>query len=497
MFGLGSQEISLTLKAIGRRKSHVNRTALLAGAVCVALVIAAAGYFALNPGTAKNTTGQTKTNAFASSSQSVTSTSAGCDQAESSYARGWTTYHGNNSRSGYVAAAVVCPKEGWKSAALDGEVYAEPLVYDGMVLVATENDSVYALNATSGFILWRTNLGTPVPGSALPCGDISPSGITGTPVIDQTTDTIYVVAFQTPGEHYLVAVDVKDGGVRFSQLADPLGSDPLVQQERGALSFGNGRVYIPYGGLDGDCGDYHGWVVGLNADGSGGMISYEVPSQREAGIWAPSGGAMDSSGDLFVATGNGASDGAFDYGNSVVELSPSLRPLGYFAPTDWPQLNQGDTDLGSVGPAFVNQSVLFQIGKEGVGYLLNSANLGGIGGQEFSEQVCSSSFGGTAVSGSTVFVPCTDGLVALLVSSNSFQVLWKDSGFPSGPPIVTGKVVWGLDTSSGVLNGYNSSTGAGLFTFNVGGATRFTTPSVGDGSVFVAAGEYLYSFQLS
>ena len=112
MFGLGSQEISLTLKAKGRRKSHVNRTALLAGAVCVALVIAAAGYFALNPGTAKNTTGQTKTNAFASSSQSVTSTSAGCDQAESSYARGWTTYHGNNSRSGYVAAAAVCPEEG-------------------------------------------------------------------------------------------------------------------------------------------------------------------------------------------------------------------------------------------------------------------------------------------------------------------------------------------------------------------------------------------------
>jgi outer membrane protein assembly factor BamB len=391
----------------------------------------------------------------------------------------------------------VCPREGWKSPALDGEVYAEPLVYDGMVLVATENDSAYALNVTSGFVLWRTNLGTPMSGSALPCGDISPSGITGTPVIDPTTDTMYVVAFQTPGNHYLVAIDAKDGGVEFSQLADPPGSDPLVQQERGALLLGNGRVYIPYGGLDGDCGNYHGWVVGLNADGSGGMISYEVPSQREAGIWAPSGGAMDTSGNLFVATGNGASDSAFDYGNSVIELSPSLKPLGYFAPTDWLQLNQDDTDLGSVGPAFVGNDILFQIGKEGVGYLLNPAKLGGIGGQVFSGNVCSSAFGGTAVSGSVVFVPCTDGLAALLVSSNSFQVLWKDSGFPAGPPIVTGDVIWALDTSTGALNGYNAGTGARLFTFNVGGVTRFTTPSVGDGSMFVGAGEYLYSFQLS
>jgi len=396
-----------------------------------------------------------------------------------------------------VAYAAVCPKEEWKSPALDGEVYAEPLFYDGMVLIATENDSVYALNATSGSIVWRTNLGTPMPGSALPCGDISPSGITGTPVFDPTTDTIYVVSFQMPGDHHLVAVNIRDGGVRFSQLADPPGSDPLVQQERGALLLGNGRVYIPYGGLDGDCGDYHGWVVGLNADGSGGMISYEAPSQREAGIWAPSGGAMDSSGNLFVATGNGASESAFDYGNSVVELSSTLQPLGYFAPTNWLQLNQDDTDLGSVGPAFVGNSVLFQIGKEGVGYLLNPADLGGIGGQTFSGQVCSSSFGGTAVSGRIVFVPCTDGLYALLVSSNSFQVLWKDTNFPAGPPIVTGNVVWALDTSAGALNGYNATTGASLFTFNVGGVTRFTTPSVGDGSIFVAAAEYLYSFQLS
>ena len=484
------------LKAKGRSIANVNRIALLAGAVCAVLVIAASGYFALTSGSPTTTISRTGSSLTSSSLSSVLS-SAGCNQAKNGYVHDWTTYHGNNSRSGYVVSSGVCPNEAWTSQVLDGEVYAEPLVYHGIVLAATENNSVYALNATSGSMLWRTNLGTPMPGSALPCGDISPSGITGTPVIDPTTDTIYVVTFQTPGGHHLVALDVRDGVVKFSELADPPGADPFVEQERGALLLGSGRVYIPYGGLDGDCGDYHGWVVGLSVDGSGGMISYEVPSQREAGIWAPSGGAMDSSGNLFVATGNGASDSTFDFGNSVIELSPSLQPLGYFAPTDWKQLNQGDTDLGSVGPAFVNQDVLFQIGKEGVGYLLNPANLGGIGGQEFAEQVCSSAFGGTAVSGSTVFVPCTDGLGALLVSPNSFQVIWRDSGFPAGPPIVTGNVVWALDTSTGTLKGYNSSTGASLFTFNVGGVTRFTTPSFGDGSLFVAAGDSLYSFQLS
>ena len=124
--------------------------------------------------------------------------------------------------------------------------------------------------------------------------------------------------------------------------------------------------YIPYGGLAGDCGPYHGWVVGLTANGTGEMDVYQVPTQREGGIWAPSGAAIGPTGILYVSDGNGASDATFDHGDSVISLSPSLAEEGFFAPTNWVQLNQDDLDLGSVGPSIVGPGALFQIGKEGV-----------------------------------------------------------------------------------------------------------------------------------
>lgn len=408
----------------------------------------------------------------------------------------WTTYHGNNSRTGFSPLPATTASAGWKSPELDGRIYAEPVVCGQSIVVATENDSVYSLDSGTGTVLWRAHLGTPMRSSALPCGDIDPSGITGTPVVDPKTDLVYVVAFETPGVHELVALDLKDGGVRFRQLADPPGANPLVEQERGALSLEDGRVYVPYGGLFGDCGDYHGWVVGLNADGSGGLVSYRVQSSREAGIWAPSGAAIDSSGHLFVTTGNGASDSQFDYGNSVIELSPTLQQLGYFAPADWVRLNQGDTDLGSFGPLLLGNGEIFQTGKDGMGYLLNATDLGGIGGQIFSASVCGSSFGAGAEAGNLVFVPCINGLFALGFSQRSFRAAWHTPAFPAGPPVVTGGIVWTLDTSAGVMHGYSVSGGSEMYAFDTGQVTRFTTPSFGDGQAFVAAGSQVLAFPI-
>jgi len=479
----------------------VNRGAVVAIAVILALVIAGVGYQALfSGGGPTSTTFPTVTSSGASSS-SIATSSSGCSTAAYQPATDWTTYHGNNSRTGDVTAPisgqqVQCVKPGWVSQGLNGEVYAEPLVYHGIVVIATEMDVVYGLNLTSGAMIWSSPLGTPVNGSTLQCGDINPTGITGTPVIDPVTGTVYVVAFESPGAHYLVAIDIHTGRVEFKVPADPPGADPLVQQERGALSLGNGRVYVMYGGLAGDCGDYHGWVVGLNEDGSPGMVSYEVPTQREAGIWAPSGAAMDASGNLFVATGNGASTSTFDFSNAVIELSPTLQELGYFAPSDWVQLNQGDTDLGSVGPMLLGHGEIFQIGKEGVGYLLNASNLGGVGGELFASHVCSSAFGGMAFAGSIVFVSCTDGLFALNTTSSLFSLLWKGPGFPAGPPIVTGDIVWVVDTSNGRLHGFEAKTGTEVFSAQTGPVTMFTTPSTASGWVIVAAGNKVCAFHL-
>jgi outer membrane protein assembly factor BamB len=408
----------------------------------------------------------------------------------------WLTYHGDNARTGYEAVSnftsVTCD---WTSGTLDGAVYAEPLVYGGAVFVATENNSVYSLNATTGALMWRTNLGPPVAGNELQCGNINPSGITGTPVIDASTGLIFVVAFSHL-HHFLYGLVLQTGAVSSNRSAEPPGFIDTTQQERSALTLANGMVYVPYGGLAGDCGQYHGWVVGLSANGTGSMDVYQVPTTREGAVWAPSGAAVDSSGTLYIATGNGASNDIFDHGDSVISLSPSLSETGYFAPTNWVALNDNDQDLGSVGPTIVGPDLLFQIGKEGVGYLLNSSSLGGIGGQLFSANVCVEAFGGTAYAAANLFVPCTDGLLDLRISGDSFSTVWQTQSFISGPPIVTGGVVWTVDTSTGTLYGFSVATGHEAYSFPLGSVVHFCTPASGDGRLFVAGNDEILSFAL-
>jgi outer membrane protein assembly factor BamB len=380
---------------------------------------------------------------------------------------------------------------------LDGQVYAEPLVCGNSVYVATEDDSVYAINATNGAVLWRTHLGTPMPGSSLPCGDISPSGITGTPVIDVATATLYAVAFLTPGQHVLFGLNVVNGSVKSQVVVDPAGANPLVEQQRGALTLANGYVYVVYGGLFGDCGDYHGWVVGVPTTGPGGLVSYQVPTHREGGIWGTAGASVAANGSLYVATGNGDSGTTFDHGDSVIELSPTLTEIGYFAPTNWAQLNIDDTDLGSVAPTVLPNGDVFQIGKAGVGYLLSGTNLGGIGGQITNESVCAGAYGGTAHVGFSVFVPCTDALVDVVVGASSLSVAWRTAGFDAGSPIVTGNIVWAVNISTGELLGFNISTGHLVFSFPMGTVDHFISPSAAPGRLFVGAGSQLYSFTLT
>lgn len=252
-----------------------------------------------------------------------TPTDCGSSQPTST-AGNWTTYHQNNLRTGAESMGSVSgihpmwtgPTE------LDGEVYAEPLACGNSVFVATEGDTVYDVNATDGAVLWHTPLGAPVPGSALPCGDIDPSGITGTPVIDAATGTLYAVAFLNSGRHVLFGLDLSNGSILSQVTVDPSGSNPLVEQQRGALTLANGYVYIVYGGLDGDCGDYHGWVVAAPTSGTGGLLAYQVPTEREGAIWGTAGATVGTNGDLYVATGNGASSTTFDHGDSVIESLP-------------------------------------------------------------------------------------------------------------------------------------------------------------------------------
>jgi outer membrane protein assembly factor BamB len=403
----------------------------------------------------------------------------------------WTEYHLNASRSGLGPAtpALSTPRVAW-SVGLDGDVYASPLVVGGHVIAATENNTVYSLDLFTGSTVWKIRLGDPVDASSLPCGNIKPiTGITGTPAADPTKGRLYVVAFLRGFHHMLFALSLADGSVVWQQDIDPPGSSPTVQQQRGALALGSGLVYVPLGGLWGDCGQYHGYVVAVPSTG-GQSFLYRVPSPREAGIWTPAGPTIDPDGNVYVVTGNGASRSTFDYSDSVVELTPDLQQVrSYFAPPNWLALSASDTDLGSVGATVIpSLGVVMVIGKDGVAYLLKADRLGGIGGQITSRAVCPAAFGGTAWSGTTVFVPCTDGLYALSLTASSISVMWHTLHPALGSPIVTAGAVWGVEPSSGNLYAVNPSTGEQLYSTPLGGAQHFGTPAATEGFVVVPAG---------
>ncbi len=218
----------------------------------------------------------------------------------------WTTYHHDNTRSGFVAKTPdpTGLTNLWKQP-LDGAVYAEPLVIGGQLIVVTENDSLYSLNAQTGQIEWHTNVGTPVPLSDLPCGNIDPLGITGTPVYDPQTGLIFAVAEIQGPAHILLGLDVKTGQIKVRRLVDPSAIDPRAYQQRAALALYGGKIYIAFGGLYGDCSNYQGMIVASRTDGTGSLLIYQVPTTRMGGIWAPPGPIVDAQGNLYVSVGNG------------------------------------------------------------------------------------------------------------------------------------------------------------------------------------------------
>jgi len=374
----------------------------------------------------------------------------------------WGTYGHDFARTGVAAdTAPAGPLSvSWRMQ-LDGAVYGQPLLVGSTVIAATENDSIYALDQATGKVIWRTHVGTPVPLASLPCGNIDPLGITGTPVYDTDNGLIYAVAEMTGYHHVLVGVSASDGTVQVERDIPTPDGQPRYDQQRPGLAVEDGRVYVAFGGLYGDCGPYRGSVVGVPVSGSGPLVSYLVPTAREGAVWGTSGPVIGPGGTLYVSVGNGSvTSTKFDGSDSVTALSPALKQTGIFAPSSWYHDSQNDLDLGSTQPALLSSGMLLADGKSGTAYLVNSAHMGGVGGQVAQAPVCPA-YGAAAVQGSTVYEPCEQGgMAAISTAGNKIRVLWRGPANAWGSPVVGGGAVWVTDWSTGTLYELNPATGA-------------------------------------
>lgn len=326
----------------------------------------------------------------------------------------------------------------WTSPALDGFIQGRPVVVGNTVVVATENDTLYGLNLANGLkaSTWPVNgvhIGTPVPQSSLPCGDIFPLGITSNPVLDN--GTVYAVGEVTApspanAAHEIVGVNPATGAETLAPTSiDPPTMNPTVtQQQRAGLIAANGNIYVGFGGLAGDCGIYHGWVASYH-ESDGTIASLEVTSNTRAGaVWATAGEAVDGSGNVYASTGNatqGTSDPT-DYSDGVVKVTPTLSgattiPADYFQPTEWRSDNSVDADLGSAAPVLVeNGTQLFIIGKQHNAFLLNINSLGGTNHETPAARLnnaCNGeAFGQNAAILASAYIACSNGMQQVKLS---------------------------------------------------------------------------------
>src|SRR5881409_2573861 len=319
-----------------------------------------------------------------------------------------TQEHNNLSRDGVYIDAGFTPSAAANltrdlsfDGTISGNVYAQPLYIEGgpngpMIIAVTESNNIYALDAVAGTVIWQRNVGPPVT-SGLPCGNINPLGITGTPVVDLASRSLFfdTMIDGATKKHFIYSLNVDTGAtnagwpvdVNATATYNGITFTSLVQNERGGLAVVNGIVYVAWSGHLGDCGTYHGWVVGVPINNPS-NVGASATTAIGGGIWGHGGVASDGT-NMFVVTGNTFNTGGnWMGGEAIVRLQAGPiftgQPTDYWTPINWLGLDNNDTDLGGCSTTLIDvpgatpSKLVLALGKDGKGYLLNRNNLGGI-----------------------------------------------------------------------------------------------------------------------
>jgi len=482
------------------------------------------------------------------------------------------THHNDNLRTGQNLNETVLTPANVTAASfgrlysypLDGLSYTAPLYVANLnipnqgvhnvVYVATEHDSIYAFDADglSNSPLWQVSLINPPNVNTVSLADVvcspigSEMGITGTPVIDPTSGTLYVVARTketvngtTTYVQRLHALDLTTGAEKLGGpmviQASVAGSgdggsqvsfDPLRENQRAALLLLNGVVYVGFASLC-DYAPYHGWVLGFDATTLQQVMTYNTtPNGSAGGIWQSGGGlAADLDGNIYFVTGNGTFDadsGGVDYGDSIVKISPNGTVLDYFTPHDQMNMENNDLDLGSGGPLLLpDQSgpyphLLVTAGKTGTIYVVNRDNMGHYNPNDDSQipQALTNIIPGGGqdsgnfkapvyFSGSVYFGAVADPIRAFQLSAAALSTAtqsFETYNFPGAAIAIsangnTNAILWAVGNSTGGgLYAYDATNlGSELYNSNQSGSrdtldapTKFTPPVVVNGKVFIA-----------
>jgi hypothetical protein len=426
-----------------------------------------------------------------------------------------------------------------------GHVYAQPLYIENgpggaaMVIVVTESNNVYALNALTGTVIWQRNVG-PAVTSGLPCSNISPLGITGTPVVNLASRSLFFDAMidGATKKHFIYSLNVDTGAINPGWPVDVNATamyngttfTSLVQNERAALGLVNGVVYVPYSGEWGDCGIYHGWVVGVPINNPF-SVSAWATTAIGGGIWGHGGVASDGT-NMFVITGNTFNTGGnWGGGEAIIRLQAgpifSGNPTDYWAPTNWLSLDNGDIDLGTCGAVLIDvpgatpSQLVLALGKDGHAYLLNRNNLGGISAPVASANVAFAVRGQSAATyrtaQATYFVfraadPPNTVLAYKITATNPPTIVpaWSVSQTGQGSPWVTttdgtnNAIVWVVGSDSPGdqrLHGYNGDTGAVVYAGGgpnelMANTRRWIPGIVARGRIYFAADDKVYAFRV-
>jgi FG-GAP-like repeat/PQQ enzyme repeat len=419
---------------------------------------------------------------------------------------------------------------------ISGNVYAQPLYVEGgpngaMVIAVTESNNVYALNANNGSIIWQRNLG-PAVTSGLPCGNISPLGITGTPFVELASRSLFLDAMidGNPKKHFVYSLNVDTGATNPGWPVDLNATVTFngtaftsnVQNERGALAIVNGIVYVPFSGHAGDCGTYHGWVVGISINNPSSVRAWATGAVG-GGIWGHSGVASDGT-NMFVITGNTFNtQGNWMGGEAIIRLQAGPVFSGFWAPPNWFSLDQSDTDVGGVSATLVDvpgatpSQLVLALGKDGMAYLLDRNNLGGVTAPVASEGLPSAVRGQSAAtyhtSQGTYFVFHTENnaVAAYKVTATSPPTIvpaWSMSQTGLGSPWVTSTdgvnnaIVWVAGAGGdGRLHAYDGDTGDEIFSGGganemMSGTRKWNTGIVARDRIYYPADNKIYAFKV-